>query len=235
MSDSFLKLNANAEFSLIKVGDEQQPFLKVDSFMHDANVLRQYAINNSAFKVADTFYPGVRMPIPNNYIRALLFNLKDALEKGFGFHVDKLKAASSSYSMVTFAPDELSFGQKIPHFDSLSHNGLAFIHYLCDFPKFGTSLYRHKATGYEYVDNARVDGYYAHLNDEFKDSSEEIEGYIDSTTDAFELIHSSAAVFNRIIAYYGKSLHSGNIADDFNFSADPNVGRLTITTFMEFE
>ncbi|UTA47726.1 DUF6445 family protein [Simiduia sp. 21SJ11W-1] len=235
MDKSFLDISDNAKVTRLKVGQEQQPFLQIDAFMHDAGILRQFAIDKNAFSVVDTFYPGVRMPIPGHYAKALVHNLKDILEADFGCTRDRIKSCFSSYSMVTFSPDQLTVDQRIPHFDTLSTKSIAFVHYLCNGENTGTSLYRHKQTGYEYVDQSRVAELTQILRSQLGNAHATPKGYITKGTDIFDQVHTVNSEFNRIIGYRGSSLHSGNIPADANFSKDPAAGRLTITTLIEFD
>lgn len=203
--------------------------------MHDAGILRKIAIDMNKFSVADTFYPGVRMPISRHYPTALIRNLHQILAADFGCSPDRIVSCASSYSIVTTTPGNLSPLQKVPHFDSLSTKSIAFVHYLCDHDGTGTSLYRHKATGFEYVDKSRAEEYTQRLNRELENSDASNNGYITQSTQVFDQIHTANSQFNRIIAYRGSSLHSGNIPQDANFSMDPATGRLTITTLIEFD
>ena len=106
---------------------------------------------------------------------------------------------------------------------------------VCDHENTGTSLYRHRESGYEYVDQSRVAELTQQLRRQFSSLETRPEGYITETTAVFDQIHTVNSKFNRVIAYRGSSLHSGNIPFDANFSADPAVGRLTITTLIEFD
>ena len=47
----------------------------------------------------------------------------------------------------------------------------------------------------------------------------------------FERTGGFEGVFNRLIAYRGSLLHSGDVAPGFGFSDDPRQGRLTVNTF----
>lgn len=235
MGTSFLDLNQNAQATRLKVGNEFQPFLQIDSFMQDAGILRKIAIDMNKFSKADTFYPGVRMPISTHYSIALIKNLHDILKADFGCTHDKITSCTSSYSIVATAPEDLTLFQKIPHFDSLSTKSIAFVHYLCDHESTGTSLYRHKSTGYEYIDKSRAQDYTQQLRRELDSPGSQPEGYITQSGNVFDQIHTTNSKFNRIIAYRGSSLHSGNIPEGASFSTDPAVGRLTITTLIEFD
>ena len=109
------------------------------------------------------------MDIPTNYTHTLVSSLKSSIENGLGFRMNKLKSMFSLYSVVSLSPSELTIGQRISHFDALPQKSLAFVRYLCEFPKSGALLYRHKATGYEYVNEARVEHLSGYLREQFDD------------------------------------------------------------------
>jgi hypothetical protein len=56
--------------------------------------------------------------------------------------------------------------------------------------------------------------------------------YINGSNELFEQIYSVPAMFNRFIMYRCTSLHSANISKDFQFTANPKFGRLTLNTFL---
>ena len=124
--------------------------------------------------------------------------------------------------------------QRIPHFDAPTRNSLAVIHYLSDAPNSGTSLYRHRETGYEYIDQLRLESYKQNLQRQFDNPSQYPSGYIHGSTKEYEEISSHKAVYNRLLMYRGSSLHSGIIKPDYNLDPSPETGRLTVTSFIEF-
>jgi hypothetical protein len=219
----------------IYVGNERQPLLKVESLFQGVDVIRQHAIDVNAFKVADSYYPGIRMETPVPYSIALVKSLAFYIQDFFKLDLQKIKKIASRYSIVTFAPKDLGLMQKIPHFDAPNPNSLAMVYYLCDAPDSGTALYRHKESQYEYVDEERYDNYMSCVRRQFSNPDRHPEGYIYTDTAEYEQIASYNAKYNRLIAYHGSSLHSGIITPDYNFDSDPASGRLTITTFIEFE
>ena len=52
-------------------------------------------------------------------------------------------------------------------------------------------------------------------------------GYANGDSAQFERIANYEPVFNRMLIYRGKSLHSASIGPAFAFDADPRTGRLT--------
>jgi hypothetical protein len=225
----------DANIECYKVGNELQEVLLVDSFLQGSLALKELAIQQNDFAKADSFYPGVRMQAPQEYTIALVKNLGYFMERFFQLEVRQIKSAVSKFSIVTTRPDDLDLLQRIPHFDSPSRNGLAVVHYLQSIPSMGTSLYRHKPTDFEYVDEQRYSGYIANIQERFPSEDKYPEGYINGSTDQFEEIASFDAVFNRLLMYRGTSLHSGKIGKDYNFDPSPATGRLTLTSFFEFK
>ena len=59
-------------------------------------------------------------------------------------------------------------------------------------------------------------------------------GYIQASTDHYELIEEIEYQQNRLIVYPGNLLHSGLIQAGRDVSWDPSVGRLTANLFIDF-
>jgi len=234
MESSVFEICDDLRFECMQVGAEQEPLLLVDSFMKGANELRNYAVENNNFTKADSYYPGVRLPIPMAYTIALAKNLGPVINNFFGLNLKSIKTAVSRFSIVTTPAENLDLLQRIPHIDSPSKNGLAVVHYLKDAPDSGTSLYRHRATGFEYVDGSRYETYMNHIKNYYANPAHTPSGYMCGSNNEFEEIMSFEAKFNRLIMYRGTSLHSGIIRPEYNFDPNPQTGRLTITSFYEF-
>ncbi len=234
MEPSVYQLSEDANIECFRVGNEQQELLLVDNFLKGASALKEYAIQQNNFARADSFYPGLRMQVPQAYTFAIVKHLGFFMEQFFHLEVRKIKNAVSKFSIVTDSPDDLSLLQRIPHFDSPSRKGLAVVHYLQSIPSMGTSLYRHNSTNFEYVDDERYSSYMAKIEERYPTKDAYPEGYINGSTDQFEEIASVEAIFNRLVMYRGTSLHSGQIGKDYNFDPSPATGRLTLTSFFEF-
>jgi len=224
----------NLQYECLKVGTDQQELVRVDSYMQGADTLRQDAIARNSFAVADSYYPGVRMAISDAYIVELVRNFQGLIRDFFALDLRRIKKAVSKYSIVTFKPQDLNLMQCIPHFDAPSRESLAVIHYLCDAPDSGTALYRHRETGYEYIDEGRSEKYVGSIQQRFNDPALHPSGYMCGSTEDYEEIASFKAVYNRLVMYRGSSLHSGIIRPDYNFDCSPETGRLTVASFIEF-
>ena len=224
----------NVDYERLKVGNDQQELVRVDNYMQGADTLIEDAVSRNNFAVADSFYPGIRMDISDAYIIQFVRNFHHIIQDFFKLDLRRIKKAASKYSIVTFSPEKLKLMQRIPHFDAPTRNSLAVIHYLSDAPNSGTSLYRHRETGYEYIDPLRIENYKHNLEKQFDEPSKHPSGYIHKSTETYEEIASHKAVYNRLLMYRGSSLHSGIIKPDYNFDPSPETGRLTVTSFIEF-
>jgi hypothetical protein len=233
MDHTVFKPGSDIKIDAYTIGNEGEPLVKVESFMSGADHLKRYAVEHNDFKPADNYYPGIRMPVPLIYTAALAKNLRPYIESVFGIDPRGAKKAVSTFSIVTNPTRQLSLLQRIPHFDAASKKNLATVHYLTDDDTSGTAFYRHRKLGYEYIDTARYDTYMQYVKQQF--AGRMPGGYIRGSTDEFEMVASFTAKYNRLIMYRGSSLHSGIIPDTYTFDPNPATGRLTITSFFEFD
>ena len=213
------------------IGNERQPVLVIDNFFRDADSLVGYCASTAKFDAEQGLYPGLRFPAPGLYIEAMSKHLSGLIYSVFELPTGGRRGVKSVFSMVATRPDQLQPPQSVPHSDSAKMTDLAAVHYLCGAEQGGTSLYRHRATGFEYVDEQRLDGYRTVIAEQ-EQQSDFPTGYMNGSNHLFEQIASYDALFNRIIIYRCTSLHSGNIAPDFSFDPNPRTGRLTINTFI---
>lgn len=226
-----MQLHPDFSYKVDLVGNEQQPVLVIDHFLSDPFIAVEFCATHAQFNDADAFYPGVRSPAPEAYLQTIYRNLKDIIYATFSINDSMVRRVFSDYSMVVTSPTQLSLMQCLPHYDSLIVSELAAVHYLCGGDKGGTSLYRHRDTGFEYIDGGRAATYMEKLNDGLSKTAYP-KRYMNGSNQLFEQIASYEAVFNRMIIYRCTSLHSGNIAPDFSFDPNPRTGRLTLNTFI---
>jgi hypothetical protein len=157
--------------------------------------------------------------------------LKDPIRTVFGLENLDVIMADSDFRMVTRGPDGLHPRQLVPHYDGPDANAIVILHYLATRPFGGTSMYRHRQTGFERILGNRVEAYERAVGEEM--NSFQPAGFIDGDSDLFERTASFPALFNRALIYRGVSLHSGDIAAG-PFEADPRLGRLTANTVFLF-
>jgi hypothetical protein len=230
-----LRLHKECRIALERIGNEASPVLVVDNFLGNPQILIEYAAANSALKnESETFYPGVRAPIPAIYCFALRAFLGGAIGEAFGLQSADVTGELSHFSLVTTRLADLNALQRIPHFDNTNPKQLAVLHYLCG-PGFGgTSFYRHRRTGFECVDPARRGRYTRMLAEELNASPPASPGYICGDDAMFARTASFAADFNRVLIYRSINLHSADIGPRFSFDENPRTGRLTANSFFYY-
>jgi hypothetical protein len=224
------ELHPDFAYKAYNVGREKTPLLVIDNYLKDAQGLVDYCKGMNNFGHVDTYYPGVRMLAPQLYMHALHHHLARFFFTIFGLSPEYIEGGKAYYSMIVTPPEKLEPKQCIPHIDSFISGNLACVHYLCDKSKGGTSLYRHKKTGFEVVTKETIDSYNQAVIDEGALTLEK--SYMNGTNDYFERIAKIDAQFNRVVIYPGNILHSGDIAPEFNFDTDPTRGRLTLNSFI---
>lgn len=225
------KLHSALSYKFIHVGNTQTPLLVIDNFLHDAQALVNFCTANYRFDKVDNFYPGLRMDGPKLYVHALNKYLAELFHNIFGLSQENIAGGKSLYSMVVTPPNQLEINQCLPHVDSYLSGDLACVHYLCAKEQGGTSLYRHKNTGYEIITGDTVDHYKQSVMNEGA-LTRAGRTYMNGSNDYFEQIASVDAQFNRLVVYPSNILHSGNIAADFKFDPNPLTGRLTLNSFI---
>ena len=214
-----------------RIGAEGAPLLVVDDFVADPDRLVRKAAR-SRFSPQGAMFPGVRARAPLSY-EVLLEGLLRPLLPALGLRPGRFAFPMCHYSLVVQRPETLSFLQRVPHIDSTTAQGLATVHYLFRGDWGGTAFYRHRATGYEVVDEARRVAYFAQLQRESEGAQAPAAGYIGGDTELFERIGAVAGAFNRLVVYRRNSLHSGDIDNARVPPPDPVAGRLSINSFID--
>jgi len=215
----------------LRIGREKLPLLVVDNLVADADELVQDAIPKR-YAPPHSYYPGVRAKAPLSYQRFVVGELRNVINEFFELENPSLQFNMCHYSVVTTPPGQLTPIQRIPHVDAHDPRGLASIHYLFKTDLGGTAFYRHRATGFEYVDEPRRAAYYGVLEQELAGPSAPGPDYIDTDTPLFERIAMQAGVFNRMLVYRRNCLHSGVPRPGMALSSDPASGRLSINSFL---
>ena len=230
--DGQLRVHPKIRLNAVLIGRERSPALIIDNFLSDPKVLIDHATERCAYEaVSNTFYPGIRAPIPPIYSFAVRSFLGPAIGKAFGLPPADVIRELSHFSLVTTPPDKLKGPQRIPHLDNTNPKQLAILHYLCG-PQFGgTSFYRHKRTGFESIDEARSAEFGRGLKEDYDAFGPPPPRYICDEDARYERIASFPAAVNRVLVYRSMSLHSADIPVDFNFDSNPRTGRLTANTF----
>lgn len=214
-----------------RLGAEDEPVILLDDFSPQAGTLLE-AARQASYAPAGHHYPGVRAPAPAGYLQERGALLSRLIGEVFGLTAGA-DLIESSYSMVTTPPARLTPIQRLPHFDGTDPKRLALLHYLCGPEAGGTSFYRHRATGFETITEARLPAYDAALRREVGEDGLPPAAYFAGSTPRFERVGGVAAAFNRLVIYRGLRLHSGDILQPpGEDAADPQTARITINTFL---
>src|SRR5690606_30237390 len=162
------------------------PLLVIDQAVADPDRLVRKAARGH-FTPQGAMFPGLRIRAPLSYEVFLERLLRPLLAEHFGLpEQGRFGFPMCHYSLVTLPPERLSFLQRVPHVDSVQANGLATVHYLFRGDWGGTAFYRHRATGYECVDEARQARYFACLQAESRRADATGPGYIHGDSPLFE-------------------------------------------------
>lgn len=227
-----LHRHPNLRISKLSIGAEGAPLLVIDNLVSDPDRLVRKAAR-SHFVGQTSMFPGIRARAPLSYEHFLQETLNPLLSECFAMEPGRFVFPMCHFSLVTLPPQKLSFLQRVPHIDSVRSDGLATVHYLFQGDWGGTAFYRHRRSGFEYIDERRKDSYFRCLEQESRDSEATGKGYIDDDTALFERIAHVEGVFNRMVVYRRNSLHSGRIDNARIPPADPLTGRLSINTFID--
>ena len=215
-----------------RIGRERAPLLVIDDFVTEPEAIAR-AAQGLTFRPVPRAFPGMRAAAGPEYQRLLTEDLRELIIGYFALEARALKLSLCHYSLVTTHPAELSPIQRVPHVDSVRSDGVATIHYLFHADLGGTAFYRHRATGFEFVDESREQEFVTALKAEFEGPDCPDASYINGDTALFERIDVWPAAFNRMLVYKRNSLHSGSIAPDFVPDPNPATGRLSINSFID--
>lgn len=228
-----IQAHTGLRLQLRRIGAEGAPLLVIDQLVADPDRLVRKAAR-AQFMPQGPMFPGIRVRAPLSYEAFLEQLLRPMFESVFGLPATaRVAFPMCHYSLVTQPPEKLAFLQRIPHIDSSTSRGLATVHYLFTGGWGGTAFYRHRGTGYEYVDEARELPYFARLHEESQGADAPGPGYIGEDTPLFERIDKVDGVYNRMLVYRRNSLHSATIDNDRVPPADPLSGRLSINSFID--
>src|ERR1700689_1483851 len=126
-----LSLHPQFASAVVPIGAEGVSVLVVDNFLSRPQLLVDYAAGCAFEGVSDTFYPGVRAPLPGIYCFALRAFLGELVAEAFGLAKDRIVGELGHFSLVTPPAADLKVPQRLPHVDSTDAGQLAVLHYLC--------------------------------------------------------------------------------------------------------
>lgn len=227
-----LDLHPDLRMEKLSLGREGAPLLVIDNFVAEPDRLVKKAVT-AQYASGGRFYPGIRAKAPPSYEHFLTTRLQPLLAEHLGVTNRTLRLSMCHFSLITTPAAQLEPMQRIPHVDSLSRDGFATIHYLFKDNLGGTAFYRHRATGYESLDEVRGPEYFQVLAAESAGPDRPDVKYINGDTAIFEQIARADGVFNRMLVYRRNSLHSGSIDSAFVPDPNPRTGRLSINSFVD--
>lgn len=222
-------MSGNWSPQVLRHGAEGEPVVVIDGFAPDPARFVDDAAFLSFGRMGE-HYPGVRAPIAPAMLRAGLDALAPVAREVFG--AASIETADAFYSLVTTPPSELAPIQRLRHFDGVEPDRLALLLYLSRDERSGTAFYRHRSTGFETVDAARLPFYRAALEADLRREGLPAPAYLAGNTPVFERIAAHQGLFNRAILYRSLTLHCALIPPDLTLSADPEAGRLTANVFL---
>ena len=233
MTDAY-RVNEKRAVQTMRVGNEQNPVIVIDDLLVDPRTLVEFAATAARFLMPKNWYPGLRAePLPQPYVIALIQALHPIIGEVFGLPTAGGVNTNTYFGLATTLPSALSPLQRLPHFDAPNPRQVALLHYLCDSAHGGTSFYRHRATGFESIDEARQKPYFDRLNAELA-SGPPPARYVSGDSDLYEETARIEARFNRLVIYRSRTLHSANVNAAQGLSSDPRAGRLTANVFLAY-
>jgi hypothetical protein len=220
----------NSSIQRLAIGAERAPLVVIDNLLADPDELVNIAAAKTYGDVA-SYYPGVRSKVPLTFQQFLLDELRGEFAAVFG-HSGAPRFTSCHFSLITTPKERLTYVQRIPHVDSLLSDQLALVFYLFKGDFGGTSFYRHRKTGFEFIDEARNPEYWRHVQAEQPEIERSPPGYIIGDTEFYTRISHQDGIFNRLLVYRRTSLHCGAINPNFVPVSDPRRGRLSVNGFI---
>jgi hypothetical protein len=217
------------QVSVVPHGIERQPVVVIDGFADADRFLDD--VSFLSLRPIGEHYPGVRAVVAPVMLRDLLAALAPIAGQVFG--IAGLEVVDAFYSLVTQPASALTPIQRLPHFDEVSPTRLALLHFLSRDESSGTAFYRHRSTGFESIDAARLPEYRAALQADIARSGLPDPSYIAGDTPLFEQIAMHQGRYNRAILYRSNTLHCAAIPQAMLLSEDPLAGRLTVNTFLD--
>ena len=211
-----------------RIGREQEPVVVIDGFARDPDALR-LAAAGLAFAPDGTHYPGVKAAVTPAYFADVAPVLGVVLRDVFGYDAPA-GVIGAWYQLVTTPPADLTLSQRLPHVDALRPRQIALVHFLTPEDRGGTAFYRHRATGFETLDEARAPAFRTRLAAEVQQVPPPA-AYIADGAPWFEQTAAVAPAWNRALVYRSALFHCGLIPAG-PLAADPLAGRLTVGCFL---
>ena len=218
---------------MFRQGREQQPVIVIDDFASDPDAIVE-AARGVDWRPIGPYFPGVRHPTPPAMVVEARERLMGLIGEVFELQ-DPRNRIESYYSLVTTPAQTLEPLQRLPHFDGLGARRIAMVHHLSRAERGATAFWRHRSTGFETMDEARLPAYNRAVNAEVMRQGLPPARYLDGDTPLYERIGRYEAKFNRLLIYRGNTLHGAEIQEGTLLTDDPATGRFSINTFIWLE
>jgi len=222
-----------AIIDILNIGTERSPVILLDGATTRPDELVRYASASGSFEtVTDNLYPGLRAPMPLDFVKALVTRLDPLIRRVYALGNLRLRSAECYYSLVSTPADRLKPFQTVPHIDTSNPNHFATVHYLCAEQFGGTAFFRQNATGFETISPHRENAWSVARDTVLAQG--EAPAYPSPATPGYTRIAEIPAVFDRLTVYRSNALHAGIIDPALSHSSDPLRGRLTATMFIGY-
>ena len=218
---------------MLRHGREQQPVIVIDNFAADPDAMVEAAAGLT-YEPIGAYFPGVRHPTPPAQVAEARERLTGLIQRVFALD-DPLDCIESYYSLVTKPADQLEPLQRLPHFDGLNRRCIAMVHHLSRVERGATAFFRHRSTGFEIMNRARLPAYNQAVNQEIMRLGMPPARYLNGDTPIYERIGRYPARYNRLLIYRGDTLHGAEAPDDLPLTDDPRTGRFSVNSFIWLE
>jgi hypothetical protein len=231
--EGMFAFNPNASVSSARVGTCPIAVTVADNVLLRPQRLAEFGLGQRFVEDDSNLYPGVRARLPAEFSRPFhawltrTLHCTGVLEESCHIYDD-----ASFFSIVNKSRANLLPLQRIPHYDSTDPRVFAAVIYLFDRANSGTSFYRHRATGYEKINDDNKDNYKTALNRNMKTFGPPAREYTNGSNVLFERTHSVDSAFNRIVIYSGNVLHAADIDGSLFDSKENDRWRLTVSSLI---
>ena len=225
-----IALNPKAQVRLNRVGRDAVPVLVIDDLCLDPDDLVAAAAAAGWAPPDGTFYPGLNAPLPPDYLPEIYAGLSRSLVRAFGEAFTGAMSAHGFFALATWRLESFGPWQRIPHYDQPHPAHLAMVHYLGKGQGGGTGFFRHDATGYEWIDAGRREGYLSGVTDWIGRQGDQLSTHAGPETPGYTMTDQVDFAFNRAVIYPSYALHCA-LFDGARLGADPRAGRLTANSF----
>ncbi|MDP5137251.1 DUF6445 family protein [Rheinheimera baltica] len=235
MQNLDIGINPALRQEVVFLGQECTPLIIIDDFVTDITPLRQHAQQSDFQPDEKAYYPGLKAPLPKQYVAATLTALYPLVYQVYQIpkHL-RLKPQNLFMALINQTENTLKPLQCMPHFDTSDGHYFAFLHYLNPQQHGNTGFFRHIPTGYERISDDRRENYFNCAQQFIDDHGSPKQQYFVKSDAHFELYYQVPYKANRLIIYPGNLLHSTIVDTTTDIDSSAVSGRLTANLFTSF-